>query len=62
MFLSERQLMDRWGVSRTTLWRLRRKRPGFPRRVQLSPGRKAYAEDEVAAYEEQLRTERELQA
>ena len=38
MYLSDRQLGDRFNVSRQTIWRWHRKDPNFPRAVELSPG------------------------
>lgn len=40
-FYSERQLLNRLTVSRTTLWRMV-KNGTFPKPVSISPGRKGY--------------------
>jgi len=42
------------GVSRTTIWRLR-KAGDFPRPVEVSPGRVAWREDDIAAWKAGLR-------
>ncbi len=59
MFYSQSDLRKRWGLSRTTVWRLRRSRTDFPKPIRISPGRVVYALDEVEAFEQALRAERE---
>jgi predicted DNA-binding transcriptional regulator AlpA len=38
MYLTDKQVADRFGVNRVTVWRWRKTDPTFPRPVQLSPG------------------------
>jgi prophage regulatory protein len=38
MFLSDKQLAERYGVNRVTIWRWRRTDSTFPGPVTLSPG------------------------
>ncbi len=38
MFLSDKQLAERYGVNRVTIWRWRRTDSAFPAPVTLSPG------------------------
>lgn len=47
--LRQREVRDRTGLSRTTLWRLER-RGAFPRRRQLSTNSVGWLEDEVIAW------------
>lgn len=38
MFLSDKQVGERYCVTRTTIWRWRKTDPSFPAPVTLSPG------------------------
>ena len=38
MFLTDKQVADRYGITRTTVWRWRKTDPTFPQPVTLSPG------------------------
>lgn len=38
MFLSDKQVSERYSVSRVTIWRWRQTDPSFPSPVNLSPG------------------------
>lgn len=38
MFLTDKQIGERYGVNRTTVWRWRQSDPDFPQPVTLSPG------------------------
>jgi prophage regulatory protein len=38
MYLSDRQVAARYGISRGTVWRWVESDPGFPKPVSLSPG------------------------
>lgn len=38
MYLNDKQIADRFGVSRVTVWRWRKTDPAFPEPVELSPG------------------------
>jgi predicted DNA-binding transcriptional regulator AlpA len=38
MFLTDRQVGERYNVTRTTVWRWRKVDPTFPKPVMLSPG------------------------
>lgn len=48
-FLSERQLLQRLGVSRATLWRMRRARR-FPEPIRLSEARVGWPVAQVSAW------------
>ena len=51
MYLSDRQLATRFGVSRTTPWRWLKTDPSFPRPVALSPGCTRWRIAEIEAWE-----------
>lgn len=38
MFLSDKQIAERFGISRVTVWRWRKADPTFPQPITLSPG------------------------
>lgn len=38
------------GLSRTTLWKIEKSDPDFPRPISVSPGRELYLKAEVDAY------------
>lgn len=38
VFITDKQVGERYGVNRVTIWRWRKVDPGFPAPVQLSPG------------------------
>lgn len=38
MYITDKQAADRYGVTRTTIWRWRKTDPTFPSPVSLSPG------------------------
>ncbi|MCW7543055.1 AlpA family phage regulatory protein [Aurantimonas litoralis] len=46
-FLSIKDVCQRIGVSRTTLWQMEKEEAGFPRLVPVTRGRKAFVKDEV---------------
>jgi prophage regulatory protein len=48
-FLSIREVVQRTGLGRTTIWRLE-KAGKFPQRVRISAGRVAWCEAEVEAW------------
>ena len=48
-FLSTKQVQQLTSLNRTTLWRLESKGL-FPSRIQVSPRRVAWSEEEVAAW------------
>ena len=50
MYLSDKQLAERFGVTRSTVWRWAKDR-GFPQPVALSPGCKRWKLAEVEAWE-----------
>ena len=51
MFLSDRQLSDRWGVTRQTIWKWLRNDPGFPRPTRLSAGTTRWRLAEIELWE-----------
>lgn len=53
MFVSDRQLAARWGVSRGTPWRWLKTDPDFPKPVTLSPGCTRWRAAEIEAWENQ---------
>ncbi|MYZ47335.1 helix-turn-helix transcriptional regulator [Propylenella binzhouense] len=48
--LSIRRVMDRLNVGRTSLWKLSKDDPTFPKPVQVTPGRKAFVANEINAW------------
>jgi predicted DNA-binding transcriptional regulator AlpA len=38
------------GISKTTLWRLAKTEPDFPRAVRVTPGKDGFSESEVIAF------------
>lgn len=53
MYLSDRQLSERFGVSRTTPWRWAKTDPTFPKPITLSPGCTRWRLTEIEAWEAQ---------
>lgn len=51
IFLSDRQLAERYGVSRPTIWAWVKTAPSFPRPKKLSPGCTRWALPEILAWE-----------
>jgi len=51
MFLSDLQIAERWGVTRTTIWRWRKTDPAFPKPVQFSAGCTRWPLADIEAYE-----------
>lgn len=51
MFLSDLQIAERWGVTRTTIWRWRKKDPSFPKPIQFSAGCTRWLLADIEAYE-----------
>lgn len=51
MFLSDKQVAARYGVSRPTIWGWLRKDPTFPKPVPLSPGCTRWKLAEIEAWE-----------
>ena len=52
MFVSDKQLATRYGVSRPTIWRWLKTDSTFPRPVSLSPGCTRWKAAEIEAWEE----------
>lgn len=52
MFVSDKQLATRYGVTRPTIWRWVKTDPTFPRPVSLSPGCTRWKAADVEAWEE----------
>jgi prophage regulatory protein len=56
--IPEKTVVDVTGLDRVTIWR--RERAGdFPKRIQLSPNRVGFFEDEIAAWLEERAAARE---
>lgn len=51
MYLSDKQLADRFSVTRPTVWRWHRTDPSFPRAVSLSPGCTRWRQADIEAWE-----------
>lgn len=51
MYVSDKQLSERFGVTRPTVWRWHRTDPTFPRAVSLSPGCTRWKLAEIEAWE-----------
>ena len=51
MFLTDKQLSDRWGVTRQTIWKWLRDDPTFPQPTRLSAGTTRWRLDEVEQWE-----------
>lgn len=51
MYLTDVQVGQRYGMSRTTVWRLRKNDPAFPQPVTLSPGCVRFKLSELEAWE-----------
>lgn len=52
MFLSDRQVAERYGVARGTPWRWTKSDPTFPSPVELSPGCTRWNLRDLEAWEE----------
>jgi prophage regulatory protein len=50
-YLSDTDIAQRYGVSRTTIWRWHRERPIFPRAFKLSPNCTRWKLSEIIAWE-----------
>ena len=51
MFLTDKQLSDRWSVTRQTIWKWLRDEPRFPPPTRLSAGTTRWRLDEVEVWE-----------
>ena len=51
MFFTDKQLGDRWRVTRQTIWKWLREDPTFPRPTRLSTGTTRWRLDEVETWE-----------
>ena len=51
MFLSDKKIAERYGVSRKTVWDWLKTYPDFPRPVKLSPGCTRWKLAEIEAWE-----------
>ncbi|SKA11174.1 helix-turn-helix transcriptional regulator [Consotaella salsifontis] len=49
-FLSIKEVCQRIGVSRTTLWQLEKEEAGFPRLVPVTAKRKAFVRSEIDSW------------
>ena len=51
MYLSDKQVADRYSVSRISIWRWRKTDPNFPQPVSLSPGCTRWRLSDIEAWE-----------
>jgi predicted DNA-binding transcriptional regulator AlpA len=51
MYLSDKQLAERFSVTRPTVWRWHRTDNSFPRAVNLSPGCTRWRQSDIEAWE-----------
>ncbi|MTH59002.1 helix-turn-helix transcriptional regulator [Paracoccus litorisediminis] len=51
MYLTDKQIADRYGVTRPTIWRWTRTDPTFPKPISLSPGCTRWKLDEIESWE-----------
>lgn len=58
MYLSDKQLGERFSVARGTIWRWHRTDPQFPRAVTLSSGCTRWRLEDIEAWEAQVVAER----
>ena len=49
--LSDKELAERYGITRQTVWRWHRTDPSFPRAINLSPGCTRWRLDQIEAWE-----------
>ncbi|GGB26271.1 helix-turn-helix transcriptional regulator [Allosediminivita pacifica] len=54
LFLSDKEVAERYSVSRPTIWRWVKTAPGFPPPVRLAQGTTRWAVDALAEYERNL--------
>jgi predicted DNA-binding transcriptional regulator AlpA len=50
-YLSDKDLSDRYRITRNTVWRWHRERPDFPRAIRLSPGCTRWNLSAITAWE-----------
>lgn len=51
MFMTDRQVAERYGVTQPTIWRWTKETPGFPQPVKLSPGCTRWKLADLEAFE-----------
>ena len=51
MFVSDKAIAERYGVTRPTVWRWLKTDPTFPKPISLSPGCTRWRLDEIEAWE-----------
>lgn len=51
MYLSDKQVAERFSVTRHTIWRWHRFDPTFPRAISLSPGCTRFRLSEIESWE-----------
>ena len=51
MYVSDKQVAERYGVSRPTVWRWLKTDSTFPKPISLSPGCTRWRLDEIEAWE-----------
>lgn len=51
-FLSDKQVADRYSVTRTSIWRWLKKDPTFPKPISLSAGCSRWRLEELEAWEQ----------
>jgi prophage regulatory protein len=56
MYMTDKQVADRFGISRVTVWRWRKTDPAFPAPITLSAGCVRWRLSEIEAWETQKAT------
>jgi len=51
MYVSDKQIAERYGVTRPTVWRWLKTDPAFPKPISLSPGCTRWKLDEIESWE-----------
>lgn len=51
LYLQDRQVGERYGISRTAIWRWLKNDPSFPKPVPLSPGCSRWRVDDLEKWE-----------
>ena len=54
MYLSDKQVAERYGVKRETIWKWARELPDFPKQVKLTPGCTRWRVAELVQWERDL--------
>lgn len=52
LYLQDRQVGERYGISRTAIWRWLKTDPSFPKPISLSPGCSRWRVDDLERWEQ----------